>query len=89
MSIISLASVVGTPVGIASASFTLIFSLTTGLIKKLSSITRNKKKNHYKILMLAKTKLSSFENLISQARLDMQISHEKFVIVLKYKDKYK
>ena len=49
----------------------------------------NKKKNHYKILMLAKTKLSSFENLISQARLDMQISHEEFVIVLKEKDKYK
>ena len=31
--IISSASVVGAPVGIASASFTLIFSLTTGIIK--------------------------------------------------------
>ena len=39
--------------------------------------------------MLAKTKLSGFENLISQARLDMQISREEFVTVLKEKDKYK
>ena len=40
--IISSASVVGARVGITSASFTLIFS--TGIIKKLLSITRNKTK---------------------------------------------
>ena len=39
----SFTTVIGAPVGIASASFTLIFSLTTGIIKKLLSITRNKK----------------------------------------------
>ena len=33
LSIISFTSVVGAPVGIASASFTLIFSLTTGIIQ--------------------------------------------------------
>ena len=44
VSIISFTSIIGAPVGIASASFTLIFSLTTGIIKKLLSITRNKKK---------------------------------------------
>ena len=60
VSIISFTSVVGAPVGIASASFTLIFSLTTGMVKKLLSITRNKKKKHDKILMLAKSKLNSF-----------------------------
>ena len=43
VSIISFASVIGVPVGIASASFTLAFSLTTGIIKKLLQITRNKK----------------------------------------------
>ena len=42
--IISFTSIVGAPVGIASARFTLIFSLTTGIIRKLLSITRNKKK---------------------------------------------
>ena len=36
VSIISLkSSIVGAPVGIASASFTLIFSLATGIVKKL------------------------------------------------------
>ena len=34
VSICSFTSVVGAPVGIASASFTLIFSLTIGIVKK-------------------------------------------------------
>ena len=51
--------------GISSASLTLIFSLTTGIVTKLLSITRNKKK-HDKILMLAKSKLNSIETLIPQ-----------------------
>ena len=42
--IILSASVIGAPVGIAGSSFTLIFSLTRGIIKKILSITRNKKK---------------------------------------------
>ena len=54
-------SVVGAPIGIAGASFTLIFSLTTGIIKKLLSITRNKKKKHDKILRVANSKLNSIE----------------------------
>ena len=54
VSIISFSSVVGAPIRIASTSFTLFFSLTTGIIKKFLSITRNKKK-HDKILMLAKS----------------------------------
>ena len=81
-------SIVGAPVGIASASLTLFFSLTTGIVKKLLNITRNKKKKHDKILMLAKSKLNSIETLISQALIDMDISHEKFVTILKEKDKY-
>ena len=44
VSIISFTSVIGAPVGITSASFTLIFSLTTGIVKKLLNITRKKKK---------------------------------------------
>ena len=67
VSIILFTSIVGAPIGIASASLTLIFSLTTGIVKKLLNITRNKKKKHDKILMLAKSKLSSIETLISQA----------------------
>ena len=55
--IILFTSVVGAPAGIASASFTLILSITTGIIKKLLSITRNKKKKHDKTLILAKSNL--------------------------------
>ena len=44
VSIISFTSIIGAPVGIASASLTLIFSLTTGIVKKLLNITREKKK---------------------------------------------
>ena len=86
--IISLTSVVGTPVGIASAILTLIFSLTKGIIKKLLSITRSKKKKHCKILMLAKSKLNSIETLVSQAMIDMEISHEEFLTIMKEKNKY-
>ena len=62
--IVSHATIVGAPVGIASAGFTIVSSLATGIIKNLLSTTRNKKKKHDKILMLAKSKLSSIETLV-------------------------
>ena len=76
VSIISFTIIIGAPVGIASASLTLIFSLTTEIVKKVLNITRNKKKKHDKILMLAKSKLSAIETLISQALIDLDIRHE-------------
>ena len=88
VSIISFKNIIGTPVGIESASFTLIFSLTTWIIKKLLNITRKKKKKPDKILMLAKSKLNSMDTLISQALIDMDISHEEFITILKEKDRY-
>ena len=88
VSLILFTTIVGTPVGIASASLTLIFSLATGIVKKLLNVTRNKKKKHDKIFMLAKSKLNSIETLMSQALIDMDISHEEFVTILNEKDKY-
>ena len=38
--------------------------------------------------MLAKSKLNSIETLISQALIDMEISHKIFVTILKEKDKF-
>ena len=43
VSIISFTTIIGAPIGIASASFTLLFSLTTGIVTKLLNITRKKK----------------------------------------------
>ena len=37
--------------------------------------------------MLAKSKLNSIETLISQALIDMEISQEEFITILKEKDK--
>ena len=90
VSLISFTSIVGAPAGIASASLTLFFSLTTVIVKKLLNITRNKKKKNDKILMLPKNRLNSIETLIfiSQALIDIEISHEEFIAILKEKDKY-
>ena len=38
--------------------------------------------------MLAKSKFNSIENLISQALIDMEKSHEEFITILNEKDKY-
>ena len=38
--------------------------------------------------MLAKSKLSSIESLISQALIDIEISHEEFITIFNEKDKY-
>ena len=84
--IISPVSVDGAPIGVAGASFTLIFSTRT--IKKLLSITGNKKKKHNKILMLTENKLNSIKTLVSQVLVETEISYEKFVTILKEKDKY-
>ena len=87
VSIISFTSTIGKSVGIVSASFTLIFSLTTGIIKKLLNMTINKKKKHDQLLMLAESKFNSIET-IPKALGDLDISHEEFIMILNEKDKY-
>ena len=99
ISIISFTSVIGISAGLASASFTLIFSLTTGIIKKLLKVTRKKKKKHKTHLkkqkkkqkkkhLLAKSKLNSIKTLMSQALIDLDISHEEFKTIVNKKEKY-
>ena len=44
ISIASFATVIGTPVGIASASLNLTFSISTGIVKKILKTTQNKNK---------------------------------------------
>ena len=62
VSIISFTSIIGAPVGIASASFTLIFSLTTGIVKKLLNITRKKRKSMIKFLCWLKVSLIALKH---------------------------
>ena len=88
ISIIAFTNVIGIPTGVISASLTLVFSLTTGTIKKLLKETRKKKKKHSKIIMLAQSKLNSIETLISQTLIDLEVSHEEFKTTVNEKEKY-
>ena len=54
----------------------------------MASITKNKKKKHDKILILAKSKLDNIETLVSQALIDMEISHKEFTAIIREKQKY-
>ena len=38
--------------------------------------------------MLAKSKLNSIETLMSQALIDLDISHEEFIIIINENEKY-
>ena len=53
-------------------------------MKKLLKVARKKKKKPNKIVMLAKSKLT----LMSQALIDLDISHEEFKTIVNEKNKY-
>ena len=89
LSIASFATVIGVPIGIASASLGLTFSLCTGLVKKLLKATRKKKKKHNKIVMLARSKLNNIESKISEALINNQISHEDFITIINEERNYR
>ena len=82
ISIASFVTVIGTPVGIMSASCSLAFSITTGFVKKFLKTIRNKKKKHNKIVMLARSKLNSTESKISEALINNEISHVDFMTII-------
>ena len=81
ISIASFATVIEAPVGIMSASCSLAFSITTGFLKTFLKITRNKRKKHNKIVILARSKLNSTESKISQASINNETSHEYFILL--------
>ena len=89
ISIASFATVIGAPVGIASASFSLAFSISTRIVKKLLKTTRNKNKKHNKIAMLATSKLNSIDSKISEALINSEISHEDFMTIINEERNYR
>ena len=72
-----------------SASFSLVFSISTRIIKKLVKTKRNKKKKHNKIVMLARSKLNSIESKISESLINNEISHEDFITIINEEKKYR
>ena len=81
ISIASFTTVIGAPIGMMSASFSLAFLITTGFVKRFLK-TRNKKKKHNKIVMLARRKLNSIESKISEVLINIEISHEDFMTLI-------
>ena len=87
--IVSITTVVGVSASFVSASFSLVFSLTTGIIKKLLQIARNKMKKHKKIVVLARSKLNSIETLASKVLIDYEISNEEYEPIINEEKNYR
>ena len=89
ISIASFSTLIGAPAGILGASCSLTFSITSGFVKNFLKTTRNKKKKHNKVVMLARSKLNSIESKISEALINNEISHEDFMTIVNEEKKYR
>ena len=59
---------------------TININVITTEIKKYKSIIKKKKEKHDKVVLLAKTKLSTIRVLISKTLIDSNISHGEFFL---------
>ena len=57
--------------------------------KKLLKATKNKKKKHNKIVMLASSKENSIESKISEALINNQISYDDFITIINEERNYR
>ena len=85
LSVASHATLIGIPAGIAGASLTLMFRISTDINKSLLQVTKKKKKKHNEIITLAKDKLNMIDTLLSSALNDLKISHEEFSNIISEK----
>ena len=89
ISIASFPTVIGAPVGIVSASFSLAFSIFTRIVKKLLKTTRSKKKKQNKMFMLVRSKLNSMESKMSEVLINSKNSDKDFMIIINEGTKYR
>ena len=73
-------SLVAIPIEIRSSAIGLKICAITARIKNYKSIIKKKKK-HDKLVLLAKSNLSSIEVLISKVLIDSNLSHDEFVLI--------
>ena len=76
-----MASLNGVPIEIMSSVIRLKIRAITAGITKYESIIKKKKKEHDKIVLLAKSKLNTIEVLTSKALIDSVTSHDEFVLI--------
>ena len=79
ISISAFASLLCIPIGITSSAIGLKICAIPAGIKK--SIIKKNKKKHGKIVLLAKTKLNSTEVIIYKFLIDLNIIHDKFLLI--------
>ena len=81
VSISAFAYLFGILIGITNSAIVFKICVVTAGIKTCKSIIKKKKKNHDKIVSLAKSKLNSIEVLNSKAIVDSNIIHDEFVLI--------
>ena len=71
----------GIPIGIKSIAIGLKICAIVEGIKMYELVIKKKKKNHDKVVFLAKAKLNSIEVLNSKTLIDSVISHDEFLLI--------
>ena len=79
ISISVLASLLAIPIEITSYAIGLKICAIAARVKRYTSIIKKNKNKRDRIVLLAKSKLNSIEDLISKALLYSNISHDEFV----------
>ena len=74
--------------GLITPVFSLMFCLSSGVIKKLQQETKTRKKKHNRLLYLAKNKLDCVEMLVSKSVMDGIIDHNEFLVIMKEEKDY-
>ena len=79
---------IGTTVGIGSASISLVFLISDGVVKMFLTTMGKKKNKQRMIAYLARSKLNSIENIVAKLLIDSNISHEEFTLVINKEQNY-
>ena len=71
--------------GLIVSTFSLVFCLSSRIIKKLQEETKLRTKKRNRLLHLVKNKLDCVEMLVSKSVQDGIIDHEEFLAIIKEK----
>ena len=74
----------GIPIGIKRFAIGLKICAIVEGIKMYELVIKKKKKNHDKVVFLAKAKLNSIEVLNSKTLIDSVISHDEFLLIINF-----
>ena len=74
--------------GLITSVFSLLFCLSSDVVKKLQQKTKTRNKKHDILLYLAKNKLDCVKILVSKSVMDGIIDHNEFLAIMKEKKDY-